>query len=119
MRKYQLKSSLPSPMRLDYESALNDEQRAVVLARPGRTLVLAGAGTGKTRALTYRVARLLETGFSPHELLLLTFTNRASGEMLSRAGQLAQVDLTRLWGGTFHHVGHLVLRDFAEVLGYG
>jgi DNA helicase-2/ATP-dependent DNA helicase PcrA len=106
-------------MRLDYESALNEEQRAVVLAPPGPTLVLAGAGTGKTRALTYRVARLLETGFSPHELLLLTFTNRASGEMLSRAGQLAQVDLTKLWGGTFHHVGHLVLRDFAEMLGYG
>lgn len=119
MRRYTLQSSNPSPLRLDYESALNDEQRAVVLAPPGPTLVLAGAGSGKTRALTYRVARLLETGFQPHEVLLLTFTNRAAGEMLQRASQLAQIDLGRLWGGTFHHVGNLVLRDHAEVLGYG
>jgi DNA helicase-2/ATP-dependent DNA helicase PcrA len=119
MRRYALKTAVPAATRLDYESALNEEQRAVVLSPPGPTLVLAGAGTGKTRALTYRVARLIETGFSPHELLLLTFTNRASNEMLARASQLAQLDLTRLWGGTFHHVGHLVLRDHAEALGYG
>jgi DNA helicase-2/ATP-dependent DNA helicase PcrA len=119
MRRYALKTAVPSPLRLDYDAALNDEQRTVVLAPPGPMLVLAGAGTGKTRALTYRVARLIEMGFSPHELLLLTFTNRASGEMLARASQLAQVDLTRLWGGTFHHVGHLVLRDHAQTLGYG
>ena len=119
MRRYALKTATPSPLGLNYETALNDEQRAVVLAPPGPMLALAGAGTGKTRALTYRVARLLETGFSPHELLILTFTNRASREMLQRASQLAQVDLTRLWGGTFHHVGHLVLRDHAELLGYG
>src|SRR6185295_6292334 len=93
--------------------------REVVLAPPGPTLVLAGAGTGKTRALTYRVARLIETGFHPNELLILTFTNRAAGEMLIRASQLAQVDLSRLWGGTFHHVANLVLRDHAEALGYG
>jgi DNA helicase-2/ATP-dependent DNA helicase PcrA len=119
MRRYALKTSVPSPLRLDYEGALNEEQRAVVLAPPGPMLALAGAGTGKTRALTYRVARLIETGFHPNELLVLTFTNRAAGEMLQRASQLAQVDLTKLWGGTFHHVGHLVLRDHAETLGYG
>ncbi len=119
MRKYTLRSSTPSPLKLDYESALNDEQRAVVLSPPGPTLVLAGAGSGKTRALTYRVARLLETGFQPHEVLLLTFTNRAASEMLQRATQLAQIDLMQLWGGTFHHVGNLVLRDHAEALGYG
>lgn len=119
MRKYTLNAAAPSPMRLDYESALNDEQRAVALAPAGPMLVLAGAGSGKTRALTYRVARLLELGYAPHELLLLTFTNRAAGEMLKRAGQLAQIDPARMWGGTFHHVGHLVLRDHAEVLGYG
>lgn len=119
MRKYSLKSATPSPLQLDYDNALNDEQRAVVLSAPGPCLVLAGAGSGKTRALTYRVARLLETGFAPQELLLLTFTNRASQSMLQRASQLAKVDLTRLWGGTFHHVGHMVLRDHAEVLGYG
>lgn len=119
MRKYVLKSATPSPLGLDYDGALNEEQRAVVLAPPGPMLVLAGAGSGKTRTLTWRVARLIEQGFGPHELLLLTFTNRSAQEMLQRASQLAQVDLTRLWGGTFHHVGHLVLRDHAETLGYG
>lgn len=119
MRKYTLQAATPSPMRLDYEAALNDEQRAVALAPAGPMLVLAGAGSGKTRALTYRVARLMEVGYAPHEVLLLTFTNRAAGEMLKRAGQLAQIDPARMWGGTFHHVGHLVLRDHAEVLGYG
>jgi DNA helicase-2/ATP-dependent DNA helicase PcrA len=119
MRRYTLQTSTPSPLRLDYESSLNAEQRAVVMAPPGPILVLAGAGSGKTRALTYRVARLLETGLAPHEILLLTFTNRAATEMLQRASQLAQVDLSRMWGGTFHHVGNLVLRDHAEVLGYG
>lgn len=119
MRRYTLKTAALSPSRLDYQSTLNDEQREVVLSPPGSTLVLAGAGSGKTRVLTYRVARLLETGYGPHEILLLTFTNRAAREMLARAGQIAAVDLERLWGGTFHHVGHTILREHAEVLGFG
>jgi len=118
MRQYTLHTATPSALRLDYEGSLNEEQRAVVMGPAAPTLVLAGAGTGKTRTLTWRVARLLETGTAPQELLLLTFTNRAAGSMLQRASQLAQVDLTRLWGGTFHHVGNLVLRDHAELLGY-
>lgn len=119
MRTYTLKEAVPSASTLDYHAALNDDQKAVALAPPGVMLVLAGAGSGKTRTLVYRVARLLETGYAPDELLLLTFTNRSAKEMMRRAGQLAQVDLSRLWGGTFHHVGHLVLREHAEVLGYG
>lgn len=119
MRTYTLKEAVPSAVRLDYHAALNQEQREVVLAPPGAMLVLAGAGSGKTRTLVYRVARLLETGFSPDELLLLTFTNRSAHEMLRRAAELAQVDLSRLWGGTFHHVGHRVLREHAPLLGYG
>ncbi len=119
MRRYTLRDATPAPARLDYEGALNDEQRAVVLAGPGPMLVLAGAGSGKTRTLTFRVARLLETGVAPHELLLLTFTNRAADQMLKRASALVQVDLSRLLGGTFHHVGNLVLREHAEALGFG
>jgi len=119
MRRYTLHSAVPSALRLDYDGGLNAEQREVVLAPPGVQLVLAGAGSGKTRALTWRVARLLETGYSPDSLLLLTFTNRAADQMLSRAGQLARCDLTRLWGGTFHHVAHMVLRDHAEAAGFG
>lgn len=119
MRSYALKEAVPSATRLDYHAALNDEQREVVLAQPGVMLVLAGAGSGKTRTLVYRVARLLETGFAPDKLLLLTFTNRSAHEMMRRAAELAQVDLSRLWGGTFHHVGHRVLREHATLLGYG
>lgn len=119
MRRYTLQTAPGVPLGLEYDSALNEEQREVVLAPAGPILVLAGAGSGKTRTLTYRVARLLETGYQPHEILLLTFTNRAAGEMLDRAAQLAKVDRSRIWGGTFHHVGHIILRDHAEALGFG
>ncbi len=116
-RRYALKSSTPARSLVDYDS-LNAEQRAVALAPEGTTLVIAGAGSGKTRTLTYRVARLLETGTPPERILLLTFTNRAAREMMARVESLCKIDLRKLVGGTFHHVAHLLLRDHASSLGY-
>jgi len=84
----------------------------------GPMLVLAGAGSGKTRTLVYRVARLLEDGVKPVEVLLLTFTNRAAREMLERVGRLLGRDASRVMGGTFHSVGNRLLRRWAEQLGY-
>src|SRR5438552_1110610 len=97
---------------------LSEEQRAVALCEPRPTLVIAGAGSGKTRALTYRVAHLLETGTPPEKILLLTFTNKAAREMMARVGQLCRVETRRMWGGTFHHVAHGLLREHAPRLGY-
>ncbi len=102
---------------IDFRAELNDEQYAAVTAAPGPVLVLAGAGSGKTRTLTYRVAYLLSQGVAPHEILLLTFTNKAAKEMLHRVQELTGIEGYRFWGGTFHHIGHKVLRSNAEVVG--
>ncbi|MFN7134725.1 MAG: UvrD-helicase domain-containing protein, partial [Myxococcales bacterium] len=89
IRKYTLKSATPAPkLRIDYAAQLNDEQLEVVEAPPGASLVIAGAGSGKTRTLTFRVARLIELGFAPESILLLTFTNKAAREMLKRVAEL-------------------------------
>ena len=103
---------------IDYEKELNSEQLHVVLEERGPILVIAGAGSGKTRTLTYRVARLVETGVKPERILLATFTNKASRTMLSRAKALTDRDLSQMWGGTFHHIAHLVLRANSHFLGY-
>src|SRR5918912_864342 len=119
VRKYALKSTAPPRKGLvDYDRDLSDEQRAVALCDPRPTLVIAGAGSGKTRALTYRVAHLLETGTPPEKILLLTFTNKAAREMMARVGQLCRIETRRMWGGTFHHVAHGLLREHASRLGY-
>lgn len=102
----------------EWSKLLNPEQCAAVTASDGPLLVLAAAGTGKTRTLTYRVAYLMEQGVSPHEILLLTFTNRAAREMLDRAAQLVGPGIGTLWSGTFHHVCHRILRQHADRLGY-
>lgn len=102
----------------DWASLLNPEQCAAVTAPDGPLLVLAAAGTGKTRTLTYRVAYLMEQGVAPHEILLLTFTNRAAREMLERAESLVGPAIANLWSGTFHHICHRILRLEAEALGY-
>ena len=102
----------------DWSSLLNPEQCAAVTAPDGPLLVLAAAGTGKTRTLTYRVAFLMEQGVAPSEILLLTFTNRAAREMLERAEQLVGPAITHLWSGTFHHVCNRILRSYASRLGY-
>ncbi len=107
-----------SPARLiDYERELNEQQLAAVTAPPGPSLVIAGAGSGKTRTLTYRVAYLLEQGIPPERILLLTFTNKAAGEMMRRVAELLGQELRALWGGTFHAIGNRILRVHAECLG--
>jgi DNA helicase-2/ATP-dependent DNA helicase PcrA len=105
-------------LQIDYGKELNAQQHAAVTAPPGPALVIAGAGSGKTRTLTYRVAFLLEQGIPPDRLLLLTFTNKAAREMMRRVGELLRNELTDLWGGTFHSVGARLLRRHAEMLGY-
>ena len=104
--------------RIDYRGALNDEQYAAVTAKPGPILVIAGAGSGKTRTLTYRVAYLIENGVEPENILLLTFTNKASREMLDRVGNLLPQDISRIWGGTFHSVANRLLRRHANEIGF-
>ena len=104
--------------RISYDADLNPEQLRVVHHPGGPMLVLAGAGTGKTRTLTYRVCRLVESGVAPPRILLLTFTNKAAREMLERVGQLAESHGGRVTGGTFHSAGHRILRRYAEVVGY-
>jgi DNA helicase-2/ATP-dependent DNA helicase PcrA len=103
---------------IDYEAVLNEDQIKAVKAEPGPLLVIAGAGSGKTRTLTYRVAYLVENGIEPENILLLTFTNKASKEMIRRVEELLPCDVSRLWGGTFHHVANRILRRHANVLGY-
>jgi len=103
---------------VDYERELNDEQRRVVMVDEGPMLVIAGAGSGKTRTLTYRVARLIEAGIRPGEILLATFTNKAALSMLTRVKSLVDRDIGDLWGGTFHHIAHRMLRRCCHLLGY-
>jgi len=105
-------------LAVDYAGALNAEQLAAAQAPPGPVLVIAGAGTGKTRVITYRVAYLLETGARPTEVMLLTFTNKAAREMMSRVEGLVGSSVHEIWGGTFHHIAHRILRKHAERLGY-
>jgi len=103
---------------IDYEEDLNPEQLRVVMEGDGPILVIAGAGSGKTRTLTYRVARLIESGSRPERILLATFTNKAARTMLSRVKALTDVDISHMWGGTFHHIAHLILRANSHLLGY-
>lgn len=103
---------------IDYPAELNEQQLAAVTSPSGASLVIAGAGSGKTRTLTYRVAWLLENGVSPKNILLLTFTNKAAREMLDRVEQLLPMETNELWGGTFHSVGNKILRRHADKLGF-
>ncbi len=107
-------------MDLDFAQHLNAEQLRAVTADDGPVLVIAAAGTGKTRTLTHRVAWLvLEREVDPRRILLLTFTNRAAAEMLARADRLVGGHVGGLWGGTFHHAANRMLRRHAALLGYG
>lgn len=103
--------------RIDYEAELNEAQLKAVMTTEGPLLIVAGAGTGKTRTLIYRVARLVEIGAKPESVLLLTFTRRAAMSMLTRAAALADPRCQRVSGGTFHSLGHNVLRKFADDAG--
>jgi len=103
---------------IDYERDLNPEQYEAVSATEGPMLVIAGAGSGKTRTIVYRVAWLVEHGIDPDSILLLTFTRKAAEEMISRAGQLLDVRVSRVSGGTFHSTGNILLRRYASLLGF-
>jgi DNA helicase-2/ATP-dependent DNA helicase PcrA len=105
-------------IHIDYAAELNEQQLAAVTAEPGPQLIIAGAGSGKTRTLTYRVAYLLENGIDPRNILLLTFTNKAARQMLDRVANLLPIDASGIWGGTFHSVGNRMLRRHGSALGY-
>jgi len=103
---------------LNYEAELNPQQLAAVQSPPGPALVIAGAGSGKTRTLTFRVAWLLEQGVPPSSILLLTFTNKAAREMLERVAGVVSGGADEIWGGTFHSIGNRILRRHAEAIGF-
>ncbi len=118
-RQYTLqRASVSTSIQVDYAAELNQQQLAAVTAPPGPILVIAGAGSGKTRTLTYRVAYLLENGIDARNILLLTFTNKAAREMLNRVANLLPVDASGLWGGTFHSIGNRILRRHGSALSY-
>lgn len=120
MKRYTIKNKPRSgAATIDYEKVLNEQQRAVVTAGAGPMLVIAGAGSGKTHTLVYRVAHLVERGVAPENILLLTFTNKSARAMVERVSDLLNVNATSLWGGTFHSVGNRILRREATRLGYG
>lgn len=119
MEKYILKYERREPrFRVKYREDLNEEQYRAVTSGDGPVIVIAGAGSGKTRTITYRVAWLIESGVRPEEILLVTFTNKAAREMLQRVEHLTGLNLRTLWGGTYHHIANRILRRHAEALGY-
>ena len=103
---------------INYSQELNAEQLAVVESQPGPALVLAGAGSGKTRTLIYRLSWLIDQGLAKERILLLTFTNKAAHEMMARAEQLlaGRGGSKPFWGGTFHHVANRLLRKYSKLL---
>ena len=103
--------------RIPYETALNPSQLEAVTHTAGPLLVIAGAGSGKTRTLTYRAAYLVEKGVSPSAILLLTFTRKSSQEMLRRAAQLLDDRCEKISGGTFHSFANMTLRKYASHMG--
>ena len=115
---YVLRRSPREPrFRLDYHGALNPAQLDAVVTTEGAVLVVAGAGSGKTRTLVYRVARLVEQGVEPHAILLLTFTRKAAAEMLRRASALLDGRCEQVAGGTFHGFANTVLRRHGQAIG--
>ncbi|MBC7123695.1 MAG: UvrD-helicase domain-containing protein, partial [Pseudothermotoga sp.] len=104
-------------MKIDYLQELDEEQRKAVLESEGRSLVIAGPGSGKTRVITYKLLHLLMNGVKPSQILLVTFTRAAANEMIERAKQVTGMDLEELTAGTFHHVCNLLLRRYANRVG--
>jgi DNA helicase-2/ATP-dependent DNA helicase PcrA len=118
MRKITLKSKGGDRFGGLLARDLNPSQFAAATAPDGYNLILAGPGSGKTRVITYRVAHLISRGIPADSILLVTFTRRAAREMVIRLEGLIGGDATRLWAGTFHHIGNRLLRRYAEVLGF-
>ncbi len=102
---------------INYQNELNESQYAAASAVEGAYLIIAGAGTGKTRTLVFRVARLIEMGYDPKSILLLTFTRKAANEMMNRASILLDNRCSKILGGTFHSFANLILRKYAKVAG--
>src|SRR3990167_5631845 len=105
-RVFTLEGAGGPPLRVDLERDLNAQQRAAVTCGDGPKLVIAGAGSGKTRTITYRVAYLMTKGVLPQQILLATFTNKAAREMLNRVETITGGDAGSIWGGTFHAIGN-------------
>jgi len=103
---------------MSFLNDLNPVQQDAVKATNGPVMIIAGAGSGKTRVLTYRIAHLVACGVPPHEILALTFTNKAANEMKQRIVRLVGEKASQLWMGTFHSMFARVLRRECEVLGY-
>ena len=118
-KKYVLKKrdAVKTNYKVNYESDLNDAQLEAVKSTDGPILVIAGAGSGKTKTLTYRVARLIEDGTPPENILLLTFTKKAAAEMLSRASLVLDSRCEKVAGGTFHSFSNIILRKYSKLLG--
>jgi DNA helicase-2/ATP-dependent DNA helicase PcrA len=122
-KKYQLKElgirrEPETSFKIKYEEELNEAQLKAVEIVEGPILVIAGAGTGKTRTLVYRVARLVESGINPASILLLTFTRRAAYEMLRRASSILDERCSKVSGGTFHSFANMVLRKYAPLISF-
>jgi len=120
-RRFILKSdthAVERKLTIDYAGELNPQQYAAATAQGGPVLVIAGAGTGKTRTLVYRVAYLVETGMPPEQITLLTFTRRAAREMLTRAATLLDGRCNRVQGGTFHSFCAGILRTYGPRIGF-
>ncbi|MBN1794279.1 MAG: ATP-dependent helicase [Candidatus Omnitrophica bacterium] len=118
MRQFKIHAKTVRQFHLDLEHALNEQQRAAVCAGEGPKLVIAGAGSGKTRTITYRVAYLILQGLLPQNIMLATFTNKAAREMLRRVDQLIGAGSSKVWGGTFHSIANRILRQNARIVGY-
>ena len=117
VKKYTLKKvSSDVIYKVDYEKELNPPQLEAVKQKEGSVLVIAGAGSGKTKTLTYRVARLIEDGINPKNILLLTFTKKAAQEMLSRAAIVLDSRCEQVAGGTFHSFANVILRKYSSLL---
>lgn len=116
-KKYVLKKQPAAAVyRINYEKDLNAQQLEAVQFKNGAVLVIAGAGSGKTKTLTYRVARLIEDGVSPENILLLTFTRKAADEMLNRAVMILDSRCEKVAGGTFHSFANFILRKYSNYL---
>ncbi len=125
MKKYTIKKPEdklhvvhPQHLQIDYKNDLNPAQYEAVTSIDGPHLVIAGAGTGKTRTIVYRVAYLVELGVRPEHILLLTFTRKAAQEMLRRAAILLDYRCEKVSGGTFHSFANLILRKYSNLIGF-
>ncbi len=120
MKKFILKTTKKQKdnYSIDYRSELNEQQYNAVTSINGPQLIIAGAGTGKTRTLVYRVAYLVENGVKPESILLMTFTRKSAQEMMKRASNILDERCNRVAGGTFHSFSNYILRKYAELIDY-